>query len=107
MADSPASEKSLAGFEDVYRNHIELVRRGDMKGVLADMDPAVVPEVFSGIDSPRPPILGTEIRGVRFDGERAEGDCVYTTEAGVIGLRSGWRYDGTTWLADTLSNFEA
>jgi len=101
------STADLAGFEETYRRHVALVQAGDLKSVLADMDPAVLPTVFEGVSTPRDAVTGTEIRAARLEGERAVGECVYTTDGGVIGLRSGWRHDGERWLADALDNFEA
>ena len=100
------STADLAGFEQTYRHHVDLVKAGDFKGVLADMDPATLPTVFEGVSTPQGEVTGADIRDARLDGERAVGECVYTTPAGEIGLRSGWRHDGERWLADSLDNFD-
>ncbi|GAB4009144.1 hypothetical protein [Nocardioides ultimimeridianus] len=104
MSESFASD--LSGFEAVYRRHVDFVRTGDVKAVLADMDPAVVPAVFEGVRTPRAQVTATDIREIRLDDGRGIGRCVYTTEDGAIGLESAWRHDGTSWLADGLANFE-
>lgn len=96
----------LTGFETVYRRHVSLVQAGDLRGVMADMDPAVVPAVFGGVRTPQGAVSAADIRDARLEGGRAVGECIYTTAEGRIGLRSGWRHDGQTWLADTLENFE-
>lgn len=104
MSESFSSD--LAGFEVVYRRHVDLVQKGDLKAVLADMDPAVVPAVFEGVATPMSAVSATDIREIRVDGGKGIGRCVYTTDEGAIGLESAWRHDGTTWLADGLANFE-
>ncbi|MBZ5735302.1 hypothetical protein K8Z61_12430 [Nocardioides sp. TRM66260-LWL] len=95
----------LAEFEAVYRRHVDLVVRGDTASVLADMDPAGLPGIFTGVQVPRGPVGSARILDMRLEGERAVGECVYVTESGSIGLRSGWRHEGR-WLADRLANIE-
>lgn len=96
----------LAGLEQVYRKHVDLVIAGDLKGVLADMDPACLPGVFEGVVVPRGQVEDAVIRSVRVHDGNGVGEAVYSTPEGEIGLRSGWVHDGQTWRADTLSNFD-
>lgn len=95
----------LPGFEAVYRRHVDLVVQGDMAAVLADMEPASVPQVFAGVDTPRGGVQHADIRSIRFEDNRGVGEAVYSTGDRKIGLRSGWRHDGETWKADVLENF--
>jgi len=98
-------DADIKGFEQVYRRHVGLVVNQDMDGVLADMAPGSVPQVFAGVKTPRGPVQGGDIRRVTLEGKRAIGECVYLSSNGVIGLRSGWAHDGVTWKADALENF--
>lgn len=93
-------------FETTYRSHVEKVVNGDLKGVMADMDPASLATVFEGVTTPRGEVTSAEIVSVRPDGERAVGEALYVTPEATIGLRSGWAHDGTAWRADHLENFE-
>ncbi|HEY9564909.1 MAG TPA: hypothetical protein VIR30_14180, partial [Nocardioides sp.] len=82
------------------------VVNGELKAVMADMDPASLPSVFEGVLVPGGDVSSAQVVGVRPDGERAIGEAVYQTPAGAIGLRSGWFHDGTAWKADQLENCE-
>lgn len=109
--DQQTQPGDLAGFEATYRAHVAMVHAGDMSGVMADMLPSSLPDVFVGVDVPRGAVTSAEVRSVRLDEEgtsplRAVGEAVYRTEAGPIGLRSGWVHDGSSWKADRLDNFE-
>jgi len=97
---------ALETFEQTYRRHVAMVKSGDLKGVMGDMAPGSVPEVFQGVVTPRDDVVSTDIRDIRLDGDRGVGECVYTTVTATIGLRSGWLHDGSAWRADTLENFE-
>lgn len=100
-----AQTNDLNGFEEVYRNHVSLVQAGDLKGVMADMDPASLATVFEGVNVPRGEVTSARVVGANLDGERAVGEAIYSTPDGDIALRSGWRHDGARWLADSLENF--
>lgn len=100
-----AHAADLPGFETVYRRHVDLVVAGDLGAVMADMAPGSVPAVFEGVDVPRGGVSDARVMSVRLDGDRAIGEAEYRTPVGVIGLRSGWQHDGTTWKADSLANF--
>lgn len=102
MSAHPAD---IEGFETVYRRHVELVVAGEFGAVLADMDPDALPGVFSGVDAPRGDVVSAAVLDVRLEGDRAVGEAAYTLPTRTIGLRSGWRHDGSTWKADTLENF--
>ena len=94
-----------ADFDTVYRSHVEMVVSGDLKGVMADMDPAVLATVFDGVAVPRGPVDSAEVVRVAVEADRATGEAVYRTPDAVIGLRSGWRQVEGRWLADHLENF--
>ncbi|KAA1394248.1 hypothetical protein [Aeromicrobium ginsengisoli] len=96
----------LEGFDQVYRHHVDRVVDGDLPAVLSDMADGSVPQVFVGVETPRGAVDGFDIRSVSLDGDRAVGECVYTTAGASIGLRSGWSHDGSTWKADRLENFQ-
>ncbi|MCW2800790.1 MAG: hypothetical protein JWQ70_2262 [Aeromicrobium sp.] len=102
-AEVPAD---LDGFDRVYRHHVDSVVVGDLDEVLTDMADGSVPQVFSGVRIPRAAVDSSDIRSVRLEGDRAIGECVYTTDGTAIGLRSGWSHDGVTWRADQLENFQ-
>lgn len=102
-----SSSAAAADFEKTYQHHVAMVRSGDLVGVMADMHPASLPVVFDGVDVPRGEVLAAEIRSVRLLADRGVGECVYTTKAGRIGLRSGWVHEGGAWKADSLENFDA
>lgn len=101
-----ATTPDLAGFESTYRRHVAMVVEGDLKGVLADMDPQALPQVFEGVTVPRTGVSAAEVRTVRVEGSRAVGEAIYRTSRATIALRSGWSYDGSAWLADRLENFD-
>lgn len=100
------TDTTLANFESVYRAHVDMVVSGDLKGVMADMDPAVLATVFDGVNVPRGQVDSADIVRISVQDQRAEGEAVYRTPDGVIGLRSGWRSADGRWLADRLDNFE-
>jgi hypothetical protein len=96
----------LSGFEPVYRDHVAKVVSGDLRGVMADMDPKAVAHVFDGVDVPRGEVNSADVVSVSVCDGRGVGEAVYATAAGFLGLRSGWvRRDGR-WLADSLENFD-
>ncbi|WP_204164518.1 hypothetical protein [Nocardioides daejeonensis] len=95
------------GFESVYRRHVDNVVAGNMRDVLADMAPGSVPSVFEGVRTPQGPVRSADVLAARVDGQRAVGEAVYRLEDEVVGLRSGWVYDGSRWVADQLENFDA
>lgn len=92
-------------FEVTYRRHVGYVVSGDVASIMADMAPGAVPDVFAGVNVPRGEVSDATIRTVGVQGDRAVGECVYTTADGQIGLRSGWGFDGSAWKADVLENF--
>lgn len=101
-----AHANDLEGFEAVYRRHVDLVIAGDLKAVLADMAPGAVPAVFEGVETPAGEVRSADVVDMSVEGDRAVGAAVYRLDESAIGLRSGWRHDGTTWLADELANFD-
>lgn len=100
------SADDLSGFEPVYRDHVAKVVSGDLRGVMADMDPEVLAHVFEGVHVPRGRVSGAEVVSVSVTDGRGVGEAVYRTGDGVLGLRSGWVRRGGRWLADALENFE-
>lgn len=100
------NDATPADFETVYRAHVDMVVAGDLKGVMADMDPAALPTVFEGVNVPRGHVDSAEIVRVSVEDQRAVGEAVYRSPDVVIGLRSGWRIAEGRWLADRLDNFE-
>ena len=91
-------------FTATYLRHVAAVHAGDLAAALADMDPAVVPQVFEGVRVPRSEVLSYEVLGTSVDAGVATGTCRYETADGPIGLRSSWRQDGDRWLAYALEN---
>jgi hypothetical protein len=100
------SSVSLGTFEPVYRAHVAMVVEGDLKGVMADMEPASLAHVFDGVDVPRGDVDSAEVVRIAVVDGRGVGEAVYRTGARDIGLRSGWSYVDGRWLANSLENFE-
>jgi hypothetical protein len=93
-------------FEQTYRRHVAMVQSGDVAGTLRDVLPTALPALLEGVTLPNGQVIATDIRRIAVDGDRAVGECVYTTAAGRVGLGSYWGYDGGQWLADKLENLE-
>lgn len=100
------NDASVTDFDSVYRAHVDMVVSGDLKGVMADMDPASLPTVFNGVDVPRGVVDSAEIVRTSVEDQRAVGEAIYRIQDGAIGLRSGWTLTDGRWLADHLENFE-
>lgn len=99
-------DRTSETFQTIYREHVAMVVSGDLKGVMGDMDPAVVGTVFDGVIVPRGAVNAAEVISHAVDGDRAVGEAIYRTAEGSIGLRSGWRLADGRWLADHLENFD-
>ncbi|WP_068402981.1 hypothetical protein [Kribbia dieselivorans] len=106
MTASPPANTASAEFASTYTRHVDLVVAGNLKALLADMLPEKLPTVFEGINTPGKDVVSARIVSMATDGDRSVGEAVYTTESGVIGLRSGWGLVDGAWLADELENFE-
>ena len=91
-------------FTTTYLRHVAAVHAGDTAAALADMDPAVVPQVFDGVRVPRSTVLSYEVLGTSVEAGVAVGTCRYETADGPVTLRSTWRLDGDRWLAHALEN---
>jgi hypothetical protein len=96
----------LSGFEPVYRDHVAKVVTGDLRGVMADMDPEVLGHVFEGVEVPQGDVSTADVVSVAVVDGRGLGEAVYRTAKGALGLRSGWTHRDGRWLADSLENFD-
>jgi len=96
----------VSAFELIYRDHVAKVVSGDLRAVMADMDPEALSRVFDGVDVPRGDVTSADVVSVSVADGRGVGEAVYRTAAGALGLRSGWIHRDGRWLSDSLENFE-
>jgi len=92
-------------FDAVYQRHVDAVVAGDLRTVMADMNPTVVPEVFEGVIVPKGDVTEARVIATVTNGAIGIGQAVYETPAGPIGLVSTWLLIDGSWKADELANF--
>ncbi|MFZ2178445.1 MAG: hypothetical protein WAW17_31345 [Rhodococcus sp. (in: high G+C Gram-positive bacteria)] len=98
---------SVEDFRALYEQHVGYVVSGNLKAALGDMVPENLPQVFDGVETPRGPAKGFEIKDVRAEGDLMVGEAVYDIGDRSIGLRSIWELHDGRWLAAKLENFPA